>query len=333
MSEDNNGAVCRVCHCEEEPSRPLYYPCKCRGSIKYVHQECLLKWIEVSGKDDALCELCGSKYSFRRVYTTGLRPPAIGLIDIIEEVFNGVVERAHGLYSWLETLVVLIATVAGTYFSYVFVINVLIWEKSPKDYLARLAEAPLDSHIPQLLLTLFVGIVAVSIALLFPTIWEFVSEIYYSYEKELLVFENMSELCSTLTLLCENVDSVFSCTRFRSTNFFSKTGDLDRITDIQMESFKEDGVICSIMETKKFLQDLQTMEPLDYRYKVELWIKMIEIQKMQIMKLSTSVTAEWQNEQQELFNRCRFVIDLANHQLKTLHSIAHKLDDCSNTIT
>lgn len=35
---DDEAVVCRVCHCEAEPSRPLFHPCKCAGSIKHVHQ-------------------------------------------------------------------------------------------------------------------------------------------------------------------------------------------------------------------------------------------------------------------------------------------------------
>ena len=31
--------VCRVCRMEASSDRPLFYPCLCTGSIKYVHQE------------------------------------------------------------------------------------------------------------------------------------------------------------------------------------------------------------------------------------------------------------------------------------------------------
>ena len=34
--------MCRVCHGESEAEHPLFHPCKCSGSIKYVHQDCLL---------------------------------------------------------------------------------------------------------------------------------------------------------------------------------------------------------------------------------------------------------------------------------------------------
>lgn len=48
--EEGEEPVCRVCHMEAEPAggRPLCRPCKCRGSISSVHQDCLLQWLEAS---------------------------------------------------------------------------------------------------------------------------------------------------------------------------------------------------------------------------------------------------------------------------------------------
>ena len=39
---------------------PLIAPCFCAGSLKYVHQDCLQRWIKSS--DIRRCELC--KYQF-----------------------------------------------------------------------------------------------------------------------------------------------------------------------------------------------------------------------------------------------------------------------------
>jgi E3 ubiquitin-protein ligase MARCH6 len=68
FDESNDEAFCRVCHGESEEQRPLFHPCKCDGSIKFVHNDCLLEWLRVSKKPDAKCELCGEKFSFRLVY-------------------------------------------------------------------------------------------------------------------------------------------------------------------------------------------------------------------------------------------------------------------------
>jgi len=51
---------CKICHCGSEAGMPLIAPCFCSGSLKYVHQECLQKWIKSA--DIKRCELC--KYPF-----------------------------------------------------------------------------------------------------------------------------------------------------------------------------------------------------------------------------------------------------------------------------
>lgn len=59
--------VCRICRSEATDDEPLYHPCRCSGSIKYVHQDCLLEWLKHSSKGQN-CELCHTKYSFTNVY-------------------------------------------------------------------------------------------------------------------------------------------------------------------------------------------------------------------------------------------------------------------------
>ena len=45
MDQDQE-PVCRICRCEEEEGRPLFHPCKCSGSIKFVHNDCLEAWLK-----------------------------------------------------------------------------------------------------------------------------------------------------------------------------------------------------------------------------------------------------------------------------------------------
>ena len=39
---------CRICLCEDEGliDDPLVVPCKCSGSVKYIHFKCLEKWLQ-----------------------------------------------------------------------------------------------------------------------------------------------------------------------------------------------------------------------------------------------------------------------------------------------
>ena len=31
--------TCRICSAPAEPDQPLFYPCKCSGTIRYIHQD------------------------------------------------------------------------------------------------------------------------------------------------------------------------------------------------------------------------------------------------------------------------------------------------------
>lgn len=60
---------CRICHCEADSDLGrLIAPCKCRGTLRNVHQACLQQWIKSS--DCKHCELCG----FHFAMDTKLKP-------------------------------------------------------------------------------------------------------------------------------------------------------------------------------------------------------------------------------------------------------------------
>lgn len=59
-STSSTNEICRICHCEAEKDDPLISPCVCSGSLMYIHQACLQKWIKAT--DTKSCELC--KFEF-----------------------------------------------------------------------------------------------------------------------------------------------------------------------------------------------------------------------------------------------------------------------------
>ena len=52
--------ICRICHCEGTDDEPLISPCLCLGTMQYLHQACLQRWIKSAGVKS--CELC--KFEF-----------------------------------------------------------------------------------------------------------------------------------------------------------------------------------------------------------------------------------------------------------------------------
>lgn len=73
LSVRENDATCRICCCEQETDEnPLIVPCKCTGSVKYIHVDCIKKWLESKINcrstnrvstyhwSDLSCEICKS---------------------------------------------------------------------------------------------------------------------------------------------------------------------------------------------------------------------------------------------------------------------------------
>uniref|UniRef100_A0A4W4F7C4 E3 ubiquitin-protein ligase MARCHF6 n=1 Tax=Electrophorus electricus TaxID=8005 RepID=A0A4W4F7C4_ELEEL len=68
MDTAEEADICRVCRSEGTLDKPLYHPCVCTGSIKFIHQECLVQWLKHSRKE--YCELCKHRFAFTpsRIY-------------------------------------------------------------------------------------------------------------------------------------------------------------------------------------------------------------------------------------------------------------------------
>ena len=67
---DDGADYCRICRGEASEEQPLFYPCKCSGSIRYVHQDCLMEWLSHSKKK--YCELCKTSFRFTKLYDSSM---------------------------------------------------------------------------------------------------------------------------------------------------------------------------------------------------------------------------------------------------------------------
>ena len=56
-------SYCRICH-DGDSDEKLIRACRCHGSIKHVHHQCLLNWVSISG--DLACEICKYNYNVSR---------------------------------------------------------------------------------------------------------------------------------------------------------------------------------------------------------------------------------------------------------------------------
>ncbi|KAE9986440.1 hypothetical protein EG328_005666 [Venturia inaequalis] len=91
---------CRICRGEGSPEEPLFYPCKCSGSIKFVHQECLMEWLSHSQKK--YCELCKTSFRFTKLYSPHM-PKKLPTRVFIQRAIMHVVSH---VFVWLRGLLV-----------------------------------------------------------------------------------------------------------------------------------------------------------------------------------------------------------------------------------
>ncbi|XP_026762905.1 E3 ubiquitin-protein ligase MARCHF6 [Galleria mellonella] len=104
MDSDSSGAdFCRFCRSEASSDRPLFHPCICTGSIKWIHQECLVQWMRYSRKE--ICELCGHRFSFMPIYSPDM-PRRLPIRDVVGGLVTSV---ASAVKDWLHYTLVAIA--------------------------------------------------------------------------------------------------------------------------------------------------------------------------------------------------------------------------------
>ena len=103
--EHEEDKMCRICWEKEidTEDNPLIHPCLCSGSIKWVHRQCLLKWIKMSNHDT--CQECHHKYhttiQYKKKWHTWIDNNIFGHTVSITILFSGVYGFAC-FFRWLS---------------------------------------------------------------------------------------------------------------------------------------------------------------------------------------------------------------------------------------
>lgn len=108
MQEAEEQDTCRICSAPAEPDQPLFHPCKCSGTIRYIHQDCLTTWLAHSKKKT--CDVCKHSYAFTKVYAADMPtrlPPTLVARRLVQQAFNIVLVSLRALMVasvWLAVL-------------------------------------------------------------------------------------------------------------------------------------------------------------------------------------------------------------------------------------
>lgn len=84
-----NNKECRICF-ELDSIDNLIWPCSCNGSIKYVHESCLIKWIETTTNEEykKKCPMCKNYYFIKKDYKkeTNIFTVTTGILNMLLEL-------------------------------------------------------------------------------------------------------------------------------------------------------------------------------------------------------------------------------------------------------
>lgn len=80
--------VCFIIVCFDWLQGELLSPCRCAGSVRHAHQQCLLKWI--SEKGSWSCELCNYRFNILPIH---IKPPQqvnthTGIYNIVVSIYT-----------------------------------------------------------------------------------------------------------------------------------------------------------------------------------------------------------------------------------------------------
>ncbi|KAI1280482.1 E3 ubiquitin-protein ligase MARCHF1 [Halotydeus destructor] len=70
-SSDPLMPMCKICHLNAKDGDPLISPCRCAGTMQFIHCGCLMKWLEISSKKTRKplsCELCQYQYQWHKKF-------------------------------------------------------------------------------------------------------------------------------------------------------------------------------------------------------------------------------------------------------------------------
>ncbi|KAG0669355.1 hypothetical protein C6P45_003881 [Maudiozyma exigua] len=106
-------ATCRICRGEATIDNPLFHPCRCKGSIKYLHEPCLLEWISARHIDinkpgtSVECDICHYPFQFKTNYDENM-PEKIPLKILIFNFFQNTFSTLYYIFTMTAFFILLL---------------------------------------------------------------------------------------------------------------------------------------------------------------------------------------------------------------------------------
>lgn len=88
----NNFFLCRICYGTEEDCEKLISPCRCAGTVRFVHENCLKTWLVATNAviSTHRCELCHTKYKIESYADTKIYFKGLCKESLVNRIFTGI---------------------------------------------------------------------------------------------------------------------------------------------------------------------------------------------------------------------------------------------------
>lgn len=99
--------ICKICHTECNENFPSVTPCKCNGSLKYIHVDCLNEWLKVS--KITKCSICKYEFKIEKKFKEGTPkdlPFYYIILFILKNLMNIFVQFLCFLYSMTKFILI-----------------------------------------------------------------------------------------------------------------------------------------------------------------------------------------------------------------------------------
>ncbi|KAM0680631.1 hypothetical protein GINT2_001319 [Glugoides intestinalis] len=100
-ADTSSEKLCKICHAPCNDEAEYVYPCKCNGSLKYIHIECLNEWLRLTNIKK--CDLCNYEFKFQKTFKKGT-PNRVPLRYIVLFILKSAHNLAINLGYFVATL-------------------------------------------------------------------------------------------------------------------------------------------------------------------------------------------------------------------------------------
>lgn len=105
----DNEILCKICHCSCDDNGPYIHPCKCNGTLKYIHVECLNEWIKLTKTKK--CSICNYSFKFEKKFKVGTPksvPISYVVLFFLKRIAASFVHLLCLFYSIIKFLIIFI---------------------------------------------------------------------------------------------------------------------------------------------------------------------------------------------------------------------------------